>query len=263
MNITTATIRSQSTPRFMRARTIPQFDHKGIRVKGAGLPKADSGRLPCRGGHVSIYSGVDQLGIVGQVAPGIFAQESRQRQPRLGQDISGQSLGHLYIFVTVQSQSTLGPSSVTIRKPRGGGPNLSGEVQMSGSPESVVRRFLVAWEDMPKLDRILSFFAEDAVWVDGQRGVHRGIDAITSELEAQAAIGFSSFRAEIKSLVADGGTVMMERVDSLTIDGKPFSMEIMAAFEIGADGRIMRWRDSYDLTSITDQVASAGFAAPA
>ena len=34
---------------------------------------------------------------------------------------------------------------------------------MSGSPESVVRRFLVAWEDMPKLDRILGFFAEDAV----------------------------------------------------------------------------------------------------
>ena len=133
---------------------------------------------------------------------------------------------------------------------------------MSGSPESVVRGFLAAWEDMPKLNRILSFFAEDAVWVDGPRGVHRGLDAITSELEAQAAIGFTNFRAEIKSIVTDGGTVMMERVDSLTMDNKPFSMEIMAAFEIDADGRIKRWRDSYDLKSITDQVAAAGFAAP-
>jgi limonene-1,2-epoxide hydrolase len=39
-------------------------------------------------------------------------------------------------------------------------------------------------------------------------------------------------------------------------------MEVMAAFEIG-DGRIKRWRESYDLKSITDQIEAAGFSAPA
>jgi len=134
---------------------------------------------------------------------------------------------------------------------------------MSDSPESVVRGLLASFEEWPKLDSTLSFFAEDAAYVDGPRGVHRGIDAITSELEAQAAMGFRNFRADVKSLIANGGTVMLERVDNFTVGGKPFSMEAMAAFEIGADGRIKRWRDSYDMKLITVELASAGITAPA
>jgi limonene-1,2-epoxide hydrolase len=133
---------------------------------------------------------------------------------------------------------------------------------MTDSPQSVVRRFLAAWEGWPNVDDIASFFADDAVFIDGPRGVHRGIAAIRSELEAEAAMGFRNLRADISSLVADGGTVMLERVDNFTIGGKPFSMEVMAAFEIG-DGRIKRWRESYDLKSITDQIEAAGFSAPA
>ena len=134
---------------------------------------------------------------------------------------------------------------------------------MSVSPESVVRGFLAAWEDWPKMDRILSFFAKDAVYVDGLGGVARGIDAIRSEFEAQRALGWGNPTMEVKSLVANGGTVMMERVDSFTVGGKPFSMEVMAAVEVDADGRIKRWRDSYDFKSVTDQLAAAGFRAPA
>ena len=36
-------------------------------------------------------------------------------------------------------------------------------------------------------------------------------------------------------------------------------MEVMSAFEIDADGKVKRWRDSYDLKSITDQIEAAGF----
>jgi limonene-1,2-epoxide hydrolase len=132
---------------------------------------------------------------------------------------------------------------------------------MSDSPESVVRKFLAAWAD-PKLDRIVALFADDAVYIDGPRGVHRGVDAIRSELEAQLAMGFGSMTLDVKSLVAEGGTVMLERVDSFSIGGKPFSMEVMAAFEIDADGRIKRWRDSFDLKSIRDQIEAAGIDVP-
>jgi limonene-1,2-epoxide hydrolase len=131
---------------------------------------------------------------------------------------------------------------------------------MSGSPESVVRKFLAAWAD-PKLDELVSFFNDGAVLVDGPRGVHRGVDAIKSELEAALAM-LGSVMMDVKSLVTDGGTVMMERVDSFSIGGKPLSMEIMAAFEIDDDGRIKRWRDSYDLKSVTDQIEAAGFNVP-
>ena len=39
-------------------------------------------------------------------------------------------------------------------------------------------------------------------------------------------------------------------------------MEVMAAFEVNADGRIKRWRESYDWESIRDQIEAAGFKVP-
>jgi limonene-1,2-epoxide hydrolase len=135
-------------------------------------------------------------------------------------------------------------------------------VQMSDSPESVVRKFLAAFAD-PKLNELVGFFSDGAVFIDGPRGVHRGVDAIRSELEAELAMGFGSVIIDVKSLVANGGTVMMEGVENYRIGGKPFSLEVMGAFEFDVEGRITRWRYSYDLKSITDQIEAAGFVVPA
>jgi limonene-1,2-epoxide hydrolase len=132
---------------------------------------------------------------------------------------------------------------------------------MSDSPESVVRKFLTAWAD-PKLDELAGFFSADAVFIDGPRGVHRGIDAIRSELDAEISMDFGGAKIDVNALVAQGGTVMMEGVENYRIGGKPFPLEVMGAFEIDADGRITRWRYSYDLTSITDQLEAAGLNVP-
>jgi limonene-1,2-epoxide hydrolase len=132
---------------------------------------------------------------------------------------------------------------------------------MSDSPEAVVRKFLAAFAD-PELDELVGFFSDDAVFIDGPRGVHRGVDAIRSELEAELAMGFGNVMIDVNSLVANGGTVMMEGVENYRIGGKPFSLEVMGAFDIDADGRIRRWRYSYDLRSIMDQIEAAGFKVP-
>ena len=132
---------------------------------------------------------------------------------------------------------------------------------MSDSPESVVRNFLAAWAQ-PRLDELVGFFSDDAVFIDGPRGVHRGIDAIRSELDAEISMDFGGAKIDVNSLVAQGGTVMMEGVENYRIGGKHFSLDVMGAFEIGADGRITRWRYSYDLKSITDQIEAAGFSIP-
>jgi limonene-1,2-epoxide hydrolase len=55
---------------------------------------------------------------------------------------------------------------------------------------------------------------------------------------------------------------MMEGVENYRIGGKPFSLQVMGTFEIDADGRIARWRYSYDLKSITDQLEAAGLNVP-
>ena len=131
---------------------------------------------------------------------------------------------------------------------------------MSESAETVVRKYLAAWK-RSDLDELVSFISDDAVFTDGPRGVHHGIDAIRAELEANLKI-VPSCPIEIKKLVASGGTVMVERVDNFKLGGKPFDLEVAAVFEVDDSGRIKRWRDYYDLKSLEDRIASAGIALP-
>jgi limonene-1,2-epoxide hydrolase len=63
----------------------------------------------------------------------------------------------------------------------------------------------------------------------------------------------------VKALVADGQIVMAERVGRFTIGGKTFAMDTLGVFEVGADGRIKRFRDCCDHKSIAEQVERAGF----
>ena len=99
---------------------------------------------------------------------------------------------------------------------------------MSDSPESVVRNFLAAWAH-PNLDELVSFFSDDAVFIDGPRGVHHGVDAIRSELDEEIAMGFGGAKIDINSLVAQGGTVMLEGVENYRIGGQPFTLEVMGS----------------------------------
>jgi limonene-1,2-epoxide hydrolase len=131
---------------------------------------------------------------------------------------------------------------------------------MSESAETVVRNYLAAFLQKD-LDELVSFFSDDAVFTDGPRGVHHGIDAIRAELGANLKI-VPSASIDIKKLVASGGTVMVERVDSFKLGGKPFDLEVAGVFDVDDNGRIKRWRDYYDLKSLEDRFTSAGIALP-
>jgi limonene-1,2-epoxide hydrolase len=99
-----------------------------------------------------------------------------------------------------------------------------------------------------------------AVYTDGTRGVYRGIDAIKAEFQSMVTV-VQSLTIEVKTLVANGATVMAERVDTFETQGKSFDLEVVGVFEVDGDGRIKRFRDYYDLKSLTDHVAAA-FAPP-
>jgi len=131
---------------------------------------------------------------------------------------------------------------------------------MSESAETVVRKYLAAWK-RSDLDELVSFISDDAVYTDGPRGVHHGIDAIRAELETMVKV-VPSTSVDIKKLVASGGTVMVERVDNFKLGGKPFDLEVAAVFDVDDNGRIKRWRDYYDLKSLEDRITSAGIALP-
>ena len=89
---------------------------------------------------------------------------------------------------------------------------------MTGSAESVIRKFLACFP-ASDVDEVIGFFSDDAVYIDGPRGVHRGIKAIRTELQSQLAM-VPNTTVDIKSLAASGGSVLTERVDNCEIAGK-------------------------------------------
>jgi len=127
---------------------------------------------------------------------------------------------------------------------------------MSDSPESVVRKFLAAWEH-PTPEGLANFFSVDGVYVDSERGAYHGRDAIRAEFTRQLSLGFDSVPIEVKLLVADGPIVMAERVDRFAIRGTHFAMNTVGVFEVDGDGRFKRFRDYYDHNTILEQVQSA------
>jgi limonene-1,2-epoxide hydrolase len=124
---------------------------------------------------------------------------------------------------------------------------------VSVSAEVLVRNFLGAWVE-PRAEEIGSFFAKDAVWLDGPQGVRQGRQSITDELMNQLRTA-QPMRVEILTLVAAGPTVMVEWRGSGQIAGRPISTRVMAAFEIDEAGLIRRFSECYDLQSMSKQVA--------
>ena len=66
-----------------------------------------------------------------------------------------------------------------------------------------------------------------------------------------------STTVDIKTLTTDRGVVMVEREEPFVIEGKPIDHEVVGVFDVDDNGRITRWRDYYDLTSLVDRVVAA------
>ena len=128
-------------------------------------------------------------------------------------------------------------------------------VAVTDSPESVIRKFLGLFP-ASNVEEVVGFFSDDAVYVDGPRGVHTGINAIRTELQSQLAM-VPNTTVNIKSLAASGGSVLTERVDSCEIAGKTVCFECVGIFDVDSQGRITRWRDYYDLETFVEQMKAA------
>ena len=146
------------------------------------------------------------------------------------------------------SSSALGSASQKVNNPAAG-------ATVTDSPESVVRKFLACFP-ASDVDNVIGFFSDDAVYIDGPRGVHTGIDAIRTELQSQLAM-VPNTTIDVKALAESQGTVLTERIDICEIAGQSVGMEIVGAFDVNSDGRITRWRDYYDLSTLMQQVTAA------
>jgi limonene-1,2-epoxide hydrolase len=119
--------------------------------------------------------------------------------------------------------------------------------------QETVRAFLDAF-NANDLERILGFFAEDAVYHNIPVQPVRGVAAIRAVLQ-----GFLGMASEVSWVVhrlaeAADGVVLTERTDRFLVRGKWIELPVMGAFAV-REGRIAEWRDYFDLKQFQDQLA--------
>ena len=126
---------------------------------------------------------------------------------------------------------------------------------MSDRAIATVRGFCTSWAG-EEPERMLDFFADDAVWIDGDRDVHRGKAALRKELLAQRMAVGPVFM-ELVTVLSDGRTVLTERIDTNVLDGREFPLKVAGAFEVDDDGLITRWQDYFDEAGFMRQLQDA------
>jgi len=119
--------------------------------------------------------------------------------------------------------------------------------------EALIRDFLAAF-DAIDLDRIMGFFAADAVYHNIPVAPVRGTAAIRGVLQ-----GFMGMASEVNWIVHNlaetrDGVVLTERTDRFLVRGKWIELPVMGSFTI-RDGRIHAWRDYFDMKQFQDQLA--------
>ena len=98
---------------------------------------------------------------------------------------------------------------------------------MAGS-EQVVREFCDAWSDSD-LDRIMSFFTDDAVYHNIPMEPVVGTDAIRTFIEGFTAM-VERIEFEIVNLAVDGDVVLTERIDTFVRAEGSVGLPVMGAF---------------------------------
>lgn len=114
---------------------------------------------------------------------------------------------------------------------------------------ALVTEFCALWSE-PDLDRIASYFTEDAVYHNIPMPPAEG-RANIKEFIAGFMGAFDGIDFTVHRQLTQGNLVMNERTDVMRKKGGgEVAVPIMGVFEV-RDGRIALWRDYFDLAMVT------------
>ncbi len=114
--------------------------------------------------------------------------------------------------------------------------------------ERIVREFCDAWS-RGDLDRIMSFFADDAVYHNMPMDPVVGTEAIRTFIEGFTAM-VDRIEFEILHLAVNGDVVLTERIDTFVRAAGSVGLPVMGTFEL-TEGKITAWRDYFDMVQVT------------
>lgn len=121
------------------------------------------------------------------------------------------------------------------------------------SNSDTIRNFLAAF-NAQDIDRVVSFFADDAVYHNIPTQPVHGSDAIRTSISAYASPADAIDWQLLAIGEAEDGTVLTERLDRVDFGGSWVELPVMGAFEL-AEGKITAWRDYFDLAQFQSQMS--------
>lgn len=122
------------------------------------------------------------------------------------------------------------------------------------SNAEIIRDFIADWSSLDA-DRLVEYFAEDGVYhnmpmqpVAGKVALRKFIGAFLANWERT--------NWDVLNLLAEGDLVMAERNDRTIVKGKPVNLPCVGVFQVRG-GKIMEWRDYFDMATYTRAVSAA------
>jgi limonene-1,2-epoxide hydrolase len=100
------------------------------------------------------------------------------------------------------------------------------------------------------LDGALELVADDCEYDNVPISKVQGPDGIRSVFAQLDAMGVDAMEWVVHHQVADATTVMNERTDRFGVGGKWAGVDVAGLFVV-ADGKIVLWRDYFDLNAMT------------
>jgi limonene-1,2-epoxide hydrolase len=134
--------------------------------------------------------------------------------------------------------------------------NPTAEPTRAAGDIAVVESFLAAFA-AGNLERALALMSDDIVYQNVPFPADHGKAAVTRTLQAFGKI-VTGFEVKMHNIAARDGVVLTERVDILKGPLIYLDIAVCGTFEV-RDGKIVLWRDYFDLMSTTAKLLVSPF----
>jgi limonene-1,2-epoxide hydrolase len=126
---------------------------------------------------------------------------------------------------------------------------------MAVNCEKVVNDLFAAWTRL-NLDEIMSHFDENGVWDNVPMNSPAKGKAAVREMTQGFLKDTATFEVKILKSAHEGNLVLNERVDTIRMkNGKTAAIPVAGIFELNDAGKIVSWRDYFDLATFTKQIS--------
>jgi limonene-1,2-epoxide hydrolase len=126
---------------------------------------------------------------------------------------------------------------------------------MAVNCEKVVNDLFAAWSRL-NLDEIMSHFDENGVWDNVPMNSPAKGKAAVREMTQGFLKDTAAFEVKILKSAHQGNLVINERVDTIRMkNGKSAAIPVAGVFELNDAGKIVSWRDYFDMATFTKQTS--------